>query len=262
MPGVQELSYEERLDRRGLYSEAGNSAAKFESVSARLYYSNTPDLERNIDIFNINSIPFLFYDYGALMFVLNGKMTDGVEELGQEEVTYFKERARGFQARLQIITEEMIKLTNAKRIISKKPAVHIYTEDNYTPHQSNTLYCYAEKFYPFEIDITFQINGRRFTGLVNSSQTVVEQDWTFNILKYIRIDPHDGDTYSCQVAHMSLEKPLTVLLDQPPVLPDTGTIVCAVGVIAGVLGLVITLYLVTKIYKRRGKLCSEQLCKQ
>ncbi|XP_067880251.1 beta-2-microglobulin-like isoform X2 [Heterodontus francisci] len=153
----------------------------------------------------------MFYDYGMRKFVLNGNVTDGIEELGQEIVTYFTVRTRGFQEQLGIMSKELIKQTGTRRV-GKKPAVHIYTEDNYTPHQSNTLYCYAEKFYPHEIDITFQINGRRFTGLVNSSQTVFEQDWTFNILKYIRIDPHDGGTYSCQVAHMSLEKPLTVLL--------------------------------------------------
>ncbi|XP_078390994.1 uncharacterized protein LOC144672877 isoform X1 [Cetorhinus maximus] len=233
-----------------------------ESVSARLYYSYTPDSKRNVDIFNINSIPFLFYDYGAQMFVLNGNVTDGIKELGQEEVTYYTERARGFNTRLQTITEEIIKLTNAKSIIHKKPVVHIYTKESYAPRESNTLFCYAEKFYPFEIDITFLINGRPFTGPVNSSQLMVETDWTFNILKYIRIDPQDGDTYSCQVDHMSLDKPLTVLLDQPSAQPHAGTIVCAVGVIAGVLGLLIGLYLVTKIYKRRGKPCSRPFCKE
>ncbi|XP_041035554.1 rano class II histocompatibility antigen, A beta chain-like isoform X3 [Carcharodon carcharias] len=187
---------------------------------------------------------------------------DGIKELGQEEVTYYTERARGFNTRLQTITEEIIKLTNAKSIIHKKPVVHIYTKENYTPRESNTLFCYAEKFYPFEIDITLLINGKSFTGPVNSSQLMVETDWTFNILKYIRIDPQDGDTYSCQVDHMSLDKPLTVLLDQPPAQPHSGTIVCAVGVIAGVLGLLIGLYLVTKIHNRQGKPCSRPFCKE
>ncbi|XP_078390998.1 uncharacterized protein LOC144672877 isoform X4 [Cetorhinus maximus] len=139
-----------------------------ESVSARLYYSYTPDSKRNVDIFNINSIPFLFYDYGAQMFVLNGNVTDGIKELGQEEVTYYTERARGFNTRLQTITEEIIKLTNAKSIIHNQPSAQ----------------------------------------------------------------------------------------------PHAGTIVCAVGVIAGVLGLLIGLYLVTKIYKRRGKPCSRPFCKE
>ncbi|XP_038638220.1 class II histocompatibility antigen, B-L beta chain-like [Scyliorhinus canicula] len=234
---------------------------EYESVAAKLYYSYTPNSKRNVDIFNINSIPFMFYDYGAQKFVLNGNVTDGIAELGQEEVTYYTERARGFNARLQIVTEEMIKLTNAKTIISKKPLVHIYTKENYAPHQSNILFCYAENFYPFEIDITFLINGRPFPGLVNSSQLVVEADWTFNILKYIRIDSEDGDTYSCQVNHMSLDEPMTVLMDQSDPQLHIGTIVCAVGVIVGALGLMVGLYLVTKLCSRQGKPCSSQFCK-
>ncbi|XP_067832275.1 RLA class II histocompatibility antigen, DP alpha-1 chain-like [Heptranchias perlo] len=235
---------------------------EFETVSAKLYYSiDTSDSETNIDIFNINSTPFMFYDYGALKFVINGEVTDGIEELGQEQVTYFKERARGFQARLRSITKELIKLTNAKSIPRKKPSIHIYTEGNYT-RQSKTLYCYAEKFYPFEIDINFLINGRQFTGLVQSSQLVFEADWTFTILKYIKIEPQNGDTYSCQAAHISLDQPLTVLLDQPSLMPYSGTIVCAVGVVAAVIGIVITLYMITKIYNRRGNLCTGQFCKQ
>nr|BBJ00836.1 MHC class II alpha chain like protein [Triakis scyllium] len=242
---------------------AGTRAAiEFESVSEKLYYSYTPDSKRNIDIFSIDSIPFMVYDYGEKMFVLNGNVTDGIKELGQKEVTYYTERARGFSTRLQTITEEMIKLTNAKTIISKKPVVHIYTKEDYAPHHANTLYCYAEKFYPFEIGVTFLVNGRPFAGLVNSSQLVVESDWTFNILKYIRIDPQDGDSYSCQVDHISLDKPLTVSMDPPSPGPRSGIIVCAVGVITGVIGLLIGLYLVTTVCSRLGKPRSRQFRKE
>ncbi|XP_067832276.1 H-2 class II histocompatibility antigen, A-Q alpha chain-like [Heptranchias perlo] len=231
---------------------------EFKSISERLYYSYTSDSETNGHIFDVNTSPFLFYDYKMHTFVINGNVTDGIAELGQEEVIHFKERASGILAWQQGITKEITKLTNGTSVLKKKPSIHIYTEENYTPHHPNTLYCYAEKFYPFEIDINFLINGRRFTGPVQSSQLVVEADWTFNILKYIRIEPQDGDTYSCQAAHISLDQPLTVLLDQPPLIPYSGTIVCAVGIVAAVIGIVITLYMITKIYNRRGNLCTGQ----
>ncbi|GCB79148.1 hypothetical protein scyTo_0017842 [Scyliorhinus torazame] len=232
-----------------------------ESISARIYYRSAPDSTRNIYVFTINYIPFLLYDFETQKFVLNGKMTEGLKELGQEEVIYYKAMARGLNVRLQKYTNEMIKLTSASSTITKKPLVHIYTKKIYAPHQSNILFCYAENFYPFEIDITFLINGRPFTGLVNSSQLMIEMDWTFNILKYISIDPQDRDTYSCQVNHMSLDEPMTVLMDQSYSQPHTGTIVCAVGVIAGALGLMVGLYLVTKLCSRQGKPCSRQFCK-
>ncbi|XP_060678398.1 class II histocompatibility antigen, B-L beta chain-like [Hemiscyllium ocellatum] len=233
-----------------------------ESVSASLYYSYTRDSKRNVDIFNVNSVPFLFFDFNTRLFVVNGRVTDGLKELGRDEVTFYTERARDFSARLQVVTEEMINLTNGTPIASKKPVLHVYTKGNRSPGQADILYCYAEKFYPFEIEVSFLINGRPFVGQVNSSQLVVEPDWTFNILKYIRMERRHGDTYSCRVNHISLPQPLTESLDPPPRQLHTGTIVCAVGVIVGAVGFVIGLSLVVKIRARQGQTSPRQSGKE
>ncbi|XP_048477197.1 HLA class II histocompatibility antigen, DP beta 1 chain-like [Rhincodon typus] len=190
------------------------------AVTESVYYVHTAHSENILDIFSINYVPFLFYNYGAQTFVINGQVTDGIRELGQEEVDYYHERARGFQARLRGTTREMIHLTNFTAITKKKPSVHIYMEQNGGPGHSDILYCYAEKFYPFGIELNFLVNGRPFRGQVNSSQLVVEPDWTFNILKYIRMEWGSGDTYTCRVDHISLQQPLTVSLGRS----DTGSL--------------------------------------
>ncbi|XP_072420809.1 class II histocompatibility antigen, B-L beta chain-like [Chiloscyllium punctatum] len=223
---------------------------EYKTISERLYYSYSQEAETNGHIFDINAYPFLFYNYKEQTFVIHGQETDGLKELGEEEVTHFKDRAAGIQAWEQGITKEMIKLTNGSSVLKKKPLLHIYTEKDRGPGQSDILYCYAEKFYPFEIEVSFLINGRPFGGQVNSSQLVVEPDWTFNVLKYIRIEPRDGDTYSCRVNHISLQQPLTESLDPPPRRVHTGIIVCAVGVMVGALGFGIGLSLVIKIRSR------------
>ncbi|GCC39405.1 hypothetical protein chiPu_0022764 [Chiloscyllium punctatum] len=94
--------------------------SELERVMASLYYSYTRDAKNNVDIFNVNSIPFLFFDFGRRLFVLNGRVTDGLKELGRDEVTFYTERARDFSARLQAVTEELIKLTNATPIVSSE----------------------------------------------------------------------------------------------------------------------------------------------
>ncbi|XP_059499877.1 RLA class II histocompatibility antigen, DP alpha-1 chain-like isoform X2 [Stegostoma tigrinum] len=220
------------------------------AVTESLYYVHTPHSENILDMFSINYVPFLFYDYGAQTFVINGQVTDGIRELGQDEVDYYRERARGFQARLRGTTREMIHLTNSTAIAKKKPSVHIYMEPNRSPGHPDILYCYAEKFYPFGIELSFLVNGRPFGGQVNSSQLVVEPDWTFNILKSIQMRRGSGDTYACSVDHISLQQPLTVSLDPPPQQDHTGTVICAVGVIVGAVGFLIGLVLVIKIRNR------------
>ncbi|GCC38773.1 hypothetical protein chiPu_0023224, partial [Chiloscyllium punctatum] len=85
-----------------------------------LYYVHTPQSENILDMFSVNDVPFLFYDYGTGMFVINGRVTDGTRELGQEEVDYYRERSRGFQARLRGTTTEMIQLTNSTAITKSK----------------------------------------------------------------------------------------------------------------------------------------------
>ncbi|XP_038638224.1 RLA class II histocompatibility antigen, DP alpha-1 chain-like [Scyliorhinus canicula] len=231
-----------------------------DSINSYQYYGYTPDSENSLSAFAINAFPFMFMHHGLEKFIINGNETDGKKELGEDEATFVREIIRRFQLRLQRLTKELVKQTGTK-IVHKKPVVHIYTEENYTPGPPNTLYCYAEKFYPYEIEVTFLVNGNPFTEPSESSETMVAADWTFHVLKYIRINPQEGDTYSCQVDHVSLDKPMVVLMDQPPPQPHIGTIVCAVGVIVGALGLMVGLYLVTKLCSRQGKPCSSQFCK-
>ncbi|GCB60951.1 hypothetical protein scyTo_0014257 [Scyliorhinus torazame] len=180
-----------------------------ESISIYQYYGYTPDSENSLSSFAINAFPFMFMHHGLKNFIINGNVTNGKNVLGEDEATFFREITRRFQLRLQRLTKELVKQTGT-RIVHKKPVVHIYAEENYTPGQPNTLYCYAEKFHPYEIEVTFLVNGRPFTGPSESSETMVAADWTFHVLKYIRIDPQEGDTYSCQVDHVSLDKPMFV----------------------------------------------------
>ncbi|XP_055521769.1 rano class II histocompatibility antigen, A beta chain-like [Leucoraja erinacea] len=224
---------------------------EIETVSEHFVYGrSTSGSEKTLDILSVNSVPFLAYDHEARAFSINGQATDGREELGEEEVTYFVQRAEGFQNQIRSDMSELAAGNDNQPIGSKKPIAHIYTEEDYVLQRANTLYCFAERFYPFEIELQFLVNGQPFTGPVHSSPLLVERDWTFNILKYIRIEPQRGDTFSCLVAHVSLDKALTLSLDRPTRTPISGIVVCVVGVLVGVLGLMLTLYLGREIHKR------------
>lgn len=75
--------------------------------------------------------------------------------------------------------------------------------------QTDRLVCYVTGFYPAEIEVKWFKNGQEETERVVSTDVIQNGDWTYQVLVMLETTPQRGDTYMCQVEHVSLQHPVT-----------------------------------------------------
>ncbi|NWX93823.1 HB2L protein, partial [Nothoprocta pentlandii] len=101
--------------------------------------------------------------------------------------------------------------------------------------QTDRLVCYVTGFYPPEIEVKWFKNGREETERVVATDVIQNGDWTYQVLVMLETSPQAGDTYTCHVEHVSLERPLTHAWGAQS---DTGRSKMLTGVGGLVLGLI------------------------
>uniref|UniRef100_A0A2K6L7N9 Ig-like domain-containing protein n=1 Tax=Rhinopithecus bieti TaxID=61621 RepID=A0A2K6L7N9_RHIBE len=74
----------------------------------------------------------------------------------------------------------------------------------------NLLVCHMTDFHPGSIQVRWFLNGQEETAGVVSTSLIRNGDWTFQILVLLEMTPQQGDIYTCQVEHPSLDSPVTV----------------------------------------------------
>uniref|UniRef100_A0A8C6X141 Ig-like domain-containing protein n=1 Tax=Naja naja TaxID=35670 RepID=A0A8C6X141_NAJNA len=79
------------------------------------------------------------------------------------------------------------------------------------PASPNTiLLCTARGFYPLEIEVRWLKNGQLEEEGVSFGEEFQNGDWTYQLQVILETQPQQGDVYTCQVEHASLEAPITV----------------------------------------------------
>ncbi|NWW97891.1 HB2L protein, partial [Caloenas nicobarica] len=92
-----------------------------------------------------------------------------------------------------------------------QPKVEIYPMQSSSLPQTDRLVCYVTGFYPAEIEVKWFKNGQEETEHVVSTDVIQNGDWTYQVLVFLETTPQRGETYTCQVEHVSLERPVTQL---------------------------------------------------
>ncbi|KAM6106912.1 uncharacterized protein FYN12_014791 [Phoenicopterus ruber ruber] len=90
-----------------------------------------------------------------------------------------------------------------------QPEVEIYPVQSSSLPETNRLVCYVTGFYPAEIEVKWFKNGQEETERVVSTDVIQNGDWTYQVLVMLETTPQRGDTYMCQVEHVSLQHPIT-----------------------------------------------------
>ncbi|NXG71058.1 HB2L protein, partial [Baryphthengus martii] len=89
------------------------------------------------------------------------------------------------------------------------PKVRVFPVQSSSLPQIDRLVCSVTGFYPAEVEVKWFKNGQEETELVVSTDVMQNGDWTYQVLVMLETSPQHGDTYTCQVSHVSLQHPVS-----------------------------------------------------
>ncbi|XP_054253437.1 class II histocompatibility antigen, B-L beta chain-like [Indicator indicator] len=90
-----------------------------------------------------------------------------------------------------------------------QPKVTVTLVQSSSLPESKRLACYVTGFYPPEVEVKWFKNGQEETDQVVSTDVMQNGDWTYQVLVMLESTPERGDTYVCQVEHISLQHPIS-----------------------------------------------------
>ncbi|KAK1327459.1 hypothetical protein QTO34_012961 [Cnephaeus nilssonii] len=134
--------------------------------------------------------------------------------------------------------DTLIKDSNFTPATNEIPEVAVFPKSPVTVGVPNTLICLVDNIFPPVINITWFYNGHSVAEGVAETTFYPKSDHSFLKLSYLTFLPAAEDFYDCRVAHWGLEEPLLKHWDSSPVSELTETVVCALGLAVGLLGIV------------------------
>ncbi|XP_036104030.1 SLA class II histocompatibility antigen, DQ haplotype D alpha chain-like isoform X1 [Molossus molossus] len=136
----------------------------------------------------------------------------------------------------------MIKRSNSTAAVNKVPEVTVFPKSPVMLGEPNTLTCAVDNIFPPVINITWLSNGHAVTEGVSETSFLSKSDHSFLKFSYLTFLPSAEDVYDCKVEHWGLDQPL--LKHWEPEIPApmselTETVVCALGLAVGLVGIVV-----------------------
>ncbi|NXK77495.1 DRA protein, partial [Amazona guildingii] len=132
------------------------------------------------------------------------------------------------------------------------PEVSVFPKRPVELEEPNLLVCYVDKMWPPEVTVTWVRNGQAVSEGVYETVFYPREDNTYRLFSYLTFVPQRGDLYGCRVRHegypSGLQKEWEPKL--PPVASETTqTLVCALGLAVGIVGIVVGTILIIKAMK-------------
>uniref|UniRef100_A0A8C8Z583 Major histocompatibility complex, class II, DP beta 1 n=1 Tax=Prolemur simus TaxID=1328070 RepID=A0A8C8Z583_PROSS len=124
-----------------------------------------------------------------------------------------------------------------------QPKVNISPSRKGPLQHHNLLVCHVTDFYPGNIQVRWFLNGQEETAGVVSTNLIRNGDWTFQILVMLEMTPQQGDVYTCQVEHPSLDSPVTVQWKAQSDSAQSKTLTGAGGLVLGLITFGVGLFL-------------------
>ncbi|NXH19051.1 DRA protein, partial [Bucco capensis] len=148
--------------------------------------------------------------------------------------------------------EIMMKRTNRSQAAIVTPEVTVFSEEPVELGDPNVLICLVDKIHPAVISIRWLKNGQEVRDGVLESIFYPRDDNSFRKFSYLPFVPTRGDFYDCRVEHWGL--PIPLLRQWEPQMPlptseSTQTLLCALGLAIGIVGIVVGTILIIKATK-------------
>ncbi|XP_054425148.1 SLA class II histocompatibility antigen, DQ haplotype D alpha chain-like [Pteronotus mesoamericanus] len=136
----------------------------------------------------------------------------------------------------------LIKRSNSTAAVNEVPEVTVFPKSPVELGQPNTLICAVDNIFPPVVNITWLSNGHSVTKGVSETSFLSKDDHSFLKISYLTFLPSADDFYDCKVEHWGLDEPL--LKHWEPEIPTpmselTETVVCALGLAVGLVGIVV-----------------------
>uniref|UniRef100_A0A674K0G1 Ig-like domain-containing protein n=1 Tax=Terrapene triunguis TaxID=2587831 RepID=A0A674K0G1_9SAUR len=145
--------------------------------------------------------------------------------------------------------EIMIKRSNRTQAENVPPEVTVFPRGPVELGEPNILICFVDKFSPPVLSVTWLKNGQEVTGGVYETDFYPRQDNSFRKFSYLPFVPSQGDFYDCRVEHGGLPETFTIHWEAQvptPVPETTETLVCALGLAVGIIGIIAGTILIIK----------------
>nr|AAV40620.1 MHC class II antigen [Rattus norvegicus]AAV40623.1 MHC class II antigen [Rattus norvegicus]AGV39040.1 RT1-Ba [Rattus norvegicus] len=151
--------------------------------------------------------------------------------------------------------EILMKRSNSTPAVNEVPEATVFSKSPVLLGQPNTLICFVDNIFPPVINITWLRNSKSVTEGVYETSFLINSDYSFHKLSYLAFIPSNDDIYDCKVEHWGLDEP--VLRHWEPEVPApmselTETVVCALGLSVGLVGIVVGTILIIKGLRSGG----------
>ncbi|EGW09113.1 hypothetical protein I79_013190 [Cricetulus griseus] len=136
----------------------------------------------------------------------------------------------------------LIKETNSTPAANEVPEVTVFPKSPVLLGQPNVLICLVNNIFPPVINITWLRNSKSVTEGVYETSFLSNSDHSFHKMAYLTFIPSDDDIYDCRVEHWGLEEPALKHWEPEvpaPVSELPETVVCALGLSVGIVGIVV-----------------------
>ncbi|OBS79985.1 hypothetical protein A6R68_21816 [Neotoma lepida] len=138
--------------------------------------------------------------------------------------------------------EILSKRSNYTPATNEVPEVTVFPKSPVMLGQPNTLICFVDNIFPPVVNITWLRNSKSVIDGIDETSFLSNSDHSFQKMAYLTFIPSDNDVYDCKVEHWGLEEP--VLKHWEPEVPApmselTETVVCALGLSVGIVGIVV-----------------------